>query len=228
MSEEISISCAEWSEYNDKRDLDKDAIHIFKIEADEYYNSIQFNYQDILSDSELTKANRFLTKKDKESFISRRHSLRSILSKFISAQPAGFQFHQSGNKKPAIEGVEFNSTHSENLILIALSSSTIGIDIECVNPDFDFKTLVPACFSKEERVFIGSPSAFYTLWTRKEAILKATGEGLIEKMQDINCLKNDVIRNNVCYGIKTYRMHEYIFSIAMTAQNQQLFFWNFC
>jgi 4'-phosphopantetheinyl transferase len=227
MNKEISLSNAKWGIYNDKVEFDKNAVHIFKIEAGKYYDNIQFSYKDILSDIELAKANRFLIKRDREKFISRRHSLRSILSKFVFIQPAQLQFHQSGNKKPAIEGIEFNSTHSEDLILIAVNSSAIGIDLEFINPDFDFGALIPSCFNREEQVFISSPTKFYTLWTRKEAILKASGEGLIEKMQDFSCLNNDVLRQNVCYEIKTFSMHQYIFSMAGIPQNQLLCFWNF-
>lgn len=227
MIKEISLNKEEWSTYHHKVDLDKDAIHIFKIEAEKYYDHIQFNYKDVLSEIELQKANRFLIRKDKEKFIARKHSLRSILSKFVPIQPVQLQFHYQNNKKPAIDGIEFNSTHSGNLILIAVGSSAIGIDIEFVNPDFDFQALTPSCFSKEEQVFIHSPTTFYTLWTRKEAILKASGEGLIEKMQGISCLNNDVRRENVGYEMQTFSIDQYIFSIAAIPQNQQLYFWRF-
>lgn len=226
MIREITLDKAEWNSYHDKLDFNQNAVHIFKIEADKYYNSIQFNYSDILSDSELMKADRFYTKKNRARFIARKHSLRSILSKFVFIQPAQLQFHLSVNKKPAINKIEFNSTHSENFILIALNSSAIGIDIEFVNPNFDFETLLPSCFNREEQVFINSPTTFYMLWTRKEAILKASGEGLIEEMQEINCLNNDVLRKNIRYEIKTYSIYQYIFSIAVIPQNQQIYFWS--
>lgn len=227
MINEISLDKAEWNNYHDKLDLNQDAIHIFKIEADKYYNSIQFNYENILSDIELAKSDRFFTKKNRERYVASKHSLRSILSKFVFIQPVELQFYHTGNKKPAINGIEFNSTHSENVILIVLNSSSIGIDVEFANPAFDFSTLLPTCFSKEEQVFINSPATFYLLWTRKEAILKATGEGLIEKMQEINCLNKDVLRKNIRYEIKSYCIDQYIFSVAFVPQNQQVCFWSF-
>lgn len=231
MIKAISLDHSKWKIFDDKNYFHKEAIHIFRISAIDYYNIVRFSYDEILSDLEMAKASRFIKKDDAERFIASKHSLRFILSKFISAAPAAIQFQQFGNKKPIVNGIEFNMTHSKNLILIAVGPSSIGIDIEYVNSNFDYGILVHNCFSPEEQRYINSQLTFYRSWTRKEALLKATGEGITNQMQEITCMDKQTSRLGKEYEIKTFHMEEqqYVFSIAATALvDKDLNFWSFC
>jgi 4'-phosphopantetheinyl transferase len=80
-------------------------------------------------------------------------------------------------------GLCFNISHSGNLGAIAVANGIeVGIDIENVSYDFPYWELMPFFFSSTEQEAIyqsSSPSkSFFNLWTRKEAYIKATGEGL--------------------------------------------------
>src|SRR5690606_23980417 len=78
-------------------------------------------------------------------------------------------------------------------VLISLGADETGIDIEKVNPRFNFDSLIDPCFSKCEIDSITSDAKncyykFYTHWTRKEALLKYTGQGLIDHLNVVPSL----------------------------------------
>jgi 4'-phosphopantetheinyl transferase len=83
-------------------------------------------------------------------------------------------------------GLQFNLAHSEDLALYAISSGrTVGIDVEQIRPGFADGTLAESFFAPREVAALRSlpprdqERAFFACWTRKEAYLKARGEGLI-------------------------------------------------
>lgn len=220
-----SLNKSDWKKYSGIPDLEKDRMHIFKVTADSYYHQIRFGYEAILSDEELEKSSRFLNRKDAERYIASRHSVRCILSGFLHRASAAIQFTESGNKKPAVDGIEFNISHSGNLILVAVSQTAVGIDIELVVPDFDFSLLLDSSFSDREKLHIGSKLSFYEFWTRKEAVLKASGEGLTDGMNEFECLDKLVLRKGLSYELNTYRTDEqYIFSLASPVDKLLCFF----
>ncbi|MDF7810788.1 4'-phosphopantetheinyl transferase superfamily protein [Hymenobacter sp. YC55] len=67
-------------------------------------------------------------------------------------------------------------------MLLAIAPDDIGVDVECVRHDFHFQDVVDFSFSPKEKNFIKESAdptkAFYTLWTRKEALVKATAQGI--------------------------------------------------
>ena len=102
---------------------------------------------------------------------------------FIETTPSG---------KPYLKdypNLFFNLSHTDNLILIALADSPVGVDVEKLERNADKEAIIKHFFSeKEQQTFFSQPEelrqlAFVKGWTRKEAILKATGEGL-SKMND--------------------------------------------
>jgi 4'-phosphopantetheinyl transferase len=218
----------EWRVFNKIAISDPNAIHIFKLEIDTYSDKVGEKELSILSVAEQNKSNRFLRETDKIRYMITKHALRHILSTFTLIPPRLIEFDQKANKKPAINGIEFNVTHSENLILIAVSSFAVGIDIEYVNPDFDFSPLIDSCFNIEEQIHIKSAKDFYLLWTRKEALLKNTGEGLSDQLNEVTCMDCNTIRHGIEYEIKSFSTGQYIFSLSTVYNQQQLQFWNFC
>ena len=79
-----------------------------------------------------------------------------------------------------------NWSHNEKYLVIALSESgQIGVDLEVDNLQYDEK-LHGWVLNNGEKVEIEKGRCFAEVWTRKEAILKYTGEGLSEKMCEFN------------------------------------------
>jgi 4'-phosphopantetheinyl transferase len=135
----------------------------------------------LLKPDEIARANRYLQEKDRTRFIVSRAALRQILGKYTNQSAADIKFSIGTNKKPYISGtnIKYNVSHSADWVLIAIANTNVGVDTEKINPLFDFISILEDNFSKAEIDFIGqSPQNFFLLWTRKEALTKATGQGL--------------------------------------------------
>lgn len=94
------------------------------------------------------------------------------------------QFNQYG--KPYIEeNIHFNISHSNNFIVIIISKSNCGIDVEMINNRQLSKRLVNKILSSNEKREIKNDEDLIKLWTRKEAYLKKEGTGiLLSKLSD--------------------------------------------
>ncbi|RYE03250.1 MAG: 4-phosphopantetheinyl transferase family protein, partial [Sphingobacteriaceae bacterium] len=105
------------------------------------------------------------------------------------------------------------------------------IDIEYLNREFDFKSILDITFSKKEIDFIGDknidPTNFYVMWTRKEALLKASGEGVSDNLHLIECLEEHLEREKEVFKMRSFIINEnYVASIASTLDQKELFYWN--
>ena len=114
--------------------------------------------------------------------------------------------------KPFIENrpdIHFNLSHSKTVALCAISEQPVGADVEVLRPVS--AQLIDYTMNEEERAWIQNSrnpdEAFMTLWTRKEAVLKLTGEGIRKD------LKNVLDGNTLCQ-IETVSARNYIYSIA--------------
>ena len=104
-------------------------------------------------------------------------------------------FKKQTKNKPYIEGwYYFNISHSRNYVVLSFSKDhEIGVDIEYINRDIDHISL-GSFFTKDEQIYLQKAMnpvrAFYNLWTKKEAVLKATGEGLTRNLNNFTCIDN--------------------------------------
>jgi 4'-phosphopantetheinyl transferase len=123
----------------------------------------------------------------REQFIVARGSMRKILASYLNTQPEKVRFAAKGNGKPILGGGEFhfNLSHSKGLALLALSATEeLGVDVEQVRPYPIHLELAERYFTPSEVAALRSlpagqsEKAFFQLWTRKEAFLKAVGLGL--------------------------------------------------
>ena len=149
----------------------------------------------VLSSDEKERAGKFKFEKHRNRFIAGRGALREIAGQYLQAKPAALRFEYTTNGKPvfanefASAGLHFNLAHSEDLVLIAVTRiGAIGVDVEWVRLVKEMDELVARFFSRREaQLFqkLGNeekPDAFFNLWTRKEALLKATGEGITRSL----------------------------------------------
>ena len=149
------------------------------------------NYLSILSDDEAQRVESYKSAKRRNEFIISRGLLRKAIGQSLDVDPSGFIFEYAEHNKPFLSPatlgvpVTFNVTHSGNQAMIALSlDRTIGIDIEFIRHNVDFKKLAKRFFSKQEaRALddldeINLPRVFFSCWTRKEAFVKALGDGI--------------------------------------------------
>lgn len=221
----------QWISYKDKKNIDICKTNIFKVTIDQNFNSIKSRYKQVLSDKELAKISRYHHLEDQERYIVSKYLLRCILSHFINIAPSEIQFHQHKNKKPYVDGIEYNVSHSKNYLLIAFSPNPIGIDIEYLNKDFDFESLLSDYFAPEECAFINSGKDsklnFYHLWTRKEAILKASGEGLTDHLNQLNVLEDYIIRRNINYHLDSFLIDDNYMATLAASNDDSLNYWEY-
>lgn len=143
-----------------------------------------------LSHDELQRAARLVQTRHCDRFIAAHGRLRKILSHYTGCEPGQLAFEVSDAGKPSLrplgaasEPLHFNLTHSEDVAAVAVCrTAQVGIDIEMVRPVQD--GLAPRYFAPEETASIEALpqdrqlAAFFRCWTRKEAFVKATGEGI--------------------------------------------------
>lgn len=141
-----------------------------------------------LSADELSKASRFRFEKDQRRFIEVRGILRQILGAYLQKKPHTLQFNYGNNGKPFLannDTLQFNLSHSGNMALYAFAyNRNIGIDLEWIQQDIAIEEVANRFFSEPEIVSmqqLAEPKRnelFFQYWTRKEALIKATGVGL--------------------------------------------------
>ena len=116
------------------------------------------------------------------------------------------------NGKPFFEdypNFHFNISHSENLIAVAVADSPVGVDIE-KKREANLK-IAERFFSEREKDFAKDSDSFFYVWTRKEALLKRTGEGL-KGIREAQVLENS--------EIKTFEEKGFILSVSSEIANE--------
>lgn len=146
--------------------------------------------QQTLAPEEKARAAQFHFPKDRRHFIAARGTLRDILARYLHRDPARLQFCYGPEGKPALApgqapDVRFNLSHSHGLALFAVTRiGEIGIDVERIDADVARERVAERFFSPQEVSALRAlpahlqPVAFFNCWTRKEAYVKARGDGL--------------------------------------------------
>ena len=177
----------EWKLPPEPLKLSPQQVHVWRVELDR--NSIEIQqFRAMLSEEEQKRADRFCFEHDRSRFIVGRGMLRSLLAMYLQVAPEGIEFRYSAKGKPMLanveQGLQFNLAHSGGLALYAIASEPVGIDLEQIRPVSDAEQLAKRFFTPAEAEAIATlplaqkQAAFLNAWTRKEAYLKATGDGL--------------------------------------------------
>jgi len=171
-------------EFNDAPGLPADdEIHLWVVSLDSTDDSC-------LTPDELDRAGRFKMERIRRQFIASRCQLRQILGRYLPMPPREIPIHREPSGKPYLDPalgspLHFNVTHSEMLGLYAVTRrGRIGVDIERWREIPNAHSLIERFFTQRERdLFQSLPeserqAAFFRIWTRKEAALKAIGRGV--------------------------------------------------
>jgi 4'-phosphopantetheinyl transferase len=144
----------------------------------------------LLSDEEHARAERFHFPRDRHQFIVARATLRSLLAAYTAMPAAEVPLEYSLSGKPGLPqsigaGLHFNLSHSHARVVCAFARGRrVGIDVELVRELRDADDIVERFFSAAEAAAYKAlpaaarPRGFFNGWTRKEAFVKALGEGL--------------------------------------------------
>ena len=144
--------------------------------------------QATLAPEEWARAGRFQCEAHRRRFVAGRGLLRRLLGTHLGVAPAEVRFSYAGAGKPALVDapeLEFNLSHAQDLALYAVSRGrALGVDLERVRPEIRHERIASRFLSAREQADLADlPAAerlwaFYDCWTRKEAYLKARGDGL--------------------------------------------------
>jgi 4'-phosphopantetheinyl transferase len=149
----------------------------------------------LLSAFEIERAGKFEFDIDRNAYILSHACLKKILSLKTGLKPEEITYSYSEFEKPFLQNgqVCFNLSHSKVFFVIALSGYLpVGIDTENFNREIDWKPVSRLYFTAGEIEWIESNSpteqkkAFFTIWTRKEALLKAIGCGITNELNSID------------------------------------------
>jgi 4'-phosphopantetheinyl transferase len=185
-----------------------------------------------LCESELCKSEQFRFEADRRRFIVGRGLLREILGVYLAADPRQISLRYGPFGKPELadptqENLCFNLSHSGQLALYAISCGReLGVDLEEVCFLAERDAIARRFFSEKENVRLRQAATtqqqrlFYNFWTRKEAVLKCTGEGIAaeERAREIQDRFKGVVRELI-------PADGYTASLAIKGDAFQLCYW---
>ncbi|GLI91561.1 4'-phosphopantetheinyl transferase family protein [Methylocystis echinoides] len=144
---------------------------------------------DLLDDAERARAARFAFEDDRQAYVAAHALLRVTLSEMAGGAPQDWRFAAARLGKPYLidppKDLRFSVTHARGMVAVAIAEGVeIGVDVEPANRRAESMKLAQRFFAPEEtsllRALDGAArrDAFFAIWTLKEAVVKATGEGL--------------------------------------------------
>jgi 4'-phosphopantetheinyl transferase len=171
-------------------DLSGSTVHLWRFGLD-VDDTIAAALEASLELAEMARSRRFRSSRERRRFVVSHGFLRQILGAYLDRPPNTLRFTQGPHGKPTLdtpgapERLEFSISRSADLALYAVARGRrVGVDVERVRPDFDWR-LISARYQTEaerERLAMLPPQAqlvaFFEWWTRSEAYVKACGEGL--------------------------------------------------
>lgn len=148
----------------------------------------------LLNDTELARARQYQRASDSD-----RSLLGAVLLRLAAARHLGVRASdvavdrtcgrcgaQHGRPQLPGSGLHASVSHSGEIVAVALTAAgPVGVDVETVR-SIDFAAVTESVCGPAERGEVRSVLDFYTYWTRKEAVLKATGEGLSRSMTELH------------------------------------------
>ncbi len=171
-------------------ELPDNEVHIWRASL-EVDSAALRRFEGLLADDEKIRAERFIFDRDRNRFIAARGILRDVLGRYLRRPPQDIDFVYGPRGKPAIASggerpsIHFNLSHAHGLAAMGVASKReIGIDIELIRPEFASEEIAKRYFSPKEVNELNRLPAelrtegFFHCWTRKEAYIKAKGDGL--------------------------------------------------
>ena len=163
-------------------------VHLWRVHLDIPSAAVARVYT-ALSVDERDRTSRLAFERDQRRFIVAHGALRDVLARYLEVTPSRVGFAHNAAGKPALDpmfgsSLRFNLSHSGALALIAIAmDADVGVDVECVRAHRDYSEIARWFFSVAEAEYLASvpyaqhAEAFIRCWTRKEAFLKARGDG---------------------------------------------------
>lgn len=181
-----AISASSWPYWTPRKPPGDNVVYLIRCNADELPDTAAFARE--LPADDLRRANGYVHDRVRRTFLTSRWVLRSVLGGMLEVPAADLVFDCSLYGKPRLQHparLEFNVSHSAGEVLIGITAHCrIGVDVEQIRKDLTFDDIVADYFSPvEQHEFrriapAHRRAAFFAGWTRKEAFIKAVGEGV--------------------------------------------------
>ncbi|REG76919.1 4'-phosphopantetheinyl transferase family protein [Algoriphagus antarcticus] len=196
----------------------------------------------LVNDKELSKSDSFIQEEDKIRFLLGKIYLRKILSSYLKIAPEEVVFSFTEFNKPYLDAypnLNFNLSHSGDYVIIGLSNRwSVGVDIEVMNTKNDLFSMIYNTMSVVEVPSILNSDTprlmFYKHWTRKEALLKGVGIGLIDDLKGFsvcdgfNFVPSELSNFTSTLNVRNFIMDdEYSVSIAYDTTIRVIRFYEF-
>jgi 4'-phosphopantetheinyl transferase len=179
-----------WIPSPTKLELAEGEVHLWRAYLD-CEEILLHRFEATLSPDERKRSNRYFFQRDRDHFVASRGVLRHLLGRYVRRAPKEIEFEYTSRGKPSLrpkdleQPIRFNVSHSHGLAVFALAiGRDLGVDVELVRSDFACDEIAERYFAPEEveelRMLPASlrAEALFLCWTRKEAYMKARGEGL--------------------------------------------------
>ncbi len=217
-------------------------VFIVLVETDLLLNQVN-NYIPYLTDLEIDAIQRLHKQQDRKRKIISKAILKQLIAQFIAIDVKKIIIAKTSSGKPYLVNnphppLYFNSSDSDDLVLLAFSRTEIGVDIEYKCNKLLMDEISSTNFTRQEQMQLQlAPDPldyFYTIWTRKEAILKAAGTGVNDYLNELS-VANGV--NPVSLSVLPLKGNWYVHSfnisplakaaVAVPQSSQQLQFFNY-
>ncbi len=175
------------------------SAHIWIVRIDASYQSLPLHF---LTAGEHDRAARYRLEKEYRSFVLRRSVLRLLLGSYAGISPGDVFLSAVPGEKPRFlnsptPAIHYSTSSSDALAVFAITrSGSVGVDIESVRAFEDLSDVAHDVFAGEELATIVSERteaarvrAFFSAWTRKEAVLKCEGKGVLTNLRLVNALE---------------------------------------
>jgi 4'-phosphopantetheinyl transferase len=185
----MSVGEELWQKPGAGAHLPPDHVHVWRATLQQTEPELSRLIQ-VLSSSERARADRFYFEADRKRHIIGRGLSRVLLGQSLGIPASALEFEHNEHGKPALRRdihppLSFNISHSGDLVLVATAAGrSLGIDVERMQPTMATAEIAARFFSVQERATLAALpadercAAFFACWTRKEAYLKARGDGL--------------------------------------------------
>jgi len=147
----------------------------------------------VLTPAEHERAGRLRFRRSRDRYVAGRGQLRRVLASLTGARPEALELATNPFGKPQLpgSGLFFNLAHCQGRALLAVTTAgRIGVDLEQLRALPDRDLIAERFFAASEVAAVrrvtpqGRDAAFLRCWTRKEAYVKAVGDGLSQSLQD--------------------------------------------
>ena len=187
-----------------------------------------------LDPEEQERGRSFINEESRKQFLLSHYLLRWFLAPMVGLKPGELRFGSTFHKKPILvngnKPVHFNISHAGEKVSICLChEDPVGVDVEKINPDFEFRSFAEEHFSAGEKRELQEENDralvnFFILWSRKESFLKLTGEGISDDLKNLDMSGRKFSREGTGPVIRSTLLDGYAISVAITEEKEIRYF----